>query len=299
MSVIIPVYNNPSGLGKLLDSLLEQTYPKEWYEIIVVDNGSKDLTCQKAQAYAAANPKQICVLQENQIQSSYAARNRGVAAARGQIIAFTDADCIPVSHWLEEGVRALIEKEAFMVGGKVKFTFSAKRSSAEMFDAIKNLQVKSYIETKHAAPTANLFVRRSVFDRMGFFNANMKSGGDFLWTRQASKAGYKLVYSENAEVLHPARHFSDLVRKQYRVGGGILSSWKDVGKSNSTMLILFLRGFFPNRPRVISRLIQENGDPDMNHKFLSIWLTAWICNIVTSMGILLAFFAAAKMARLR
>src|SRR5262245_46024865 len=101
VSVIIPVYNNPDGLRRCLHALEAQTYPKSRYEIIVVDNGSDTPPADMVRAFDRVT------LLEEAVPSSYAARNRGLAQARGEVIAFTDSDCIPAPDWLAHGVANL------------------------------------------------------------------------------------------------------------------------------------------------------------------------------------------------
>jgi len=95
VSVIIPVYNDPERLKTCLQALEEQTYPQSSYEVIVVDNGSDEsiepIVTEFNQAKAGYEPH----------PGSYAARNKGLSLARGEVIAFTDADCIPALDWIE------------------------------------------------------------------------------------------------------------------------------------------------------------------------------------------------------
>lgn len=214
VSVIVPVYNDPRHIKSCIEALLKQTYPRDCYEILVVDNGSSDTTREVIAKYP------VTLLVEDQIQSSYAARNKGLAQARGEIIAFTDSDCTPAPHWITEGVRPILEHNADLVGGNVRFTYSPRPTGAEIYDSISNMQMEQGIQKRQVAKTANLFARKRVFDIVGPFPSNLKSGGDVYWTRQATSAGHRLVYAPAAEVAHPTRRLAELVKKQYRVGKG-------------------------------------------------------------------------------
>src|SRR3990170_3006911 len=101
ISVIVPVYNDAQRIGKCIESLLQQTYPHEKYEVIIIDNGSTDETREVIKKYP------VKLLIEDKIQSSYAARNKGIKNAKGEVIAFTDSDCIPGNDWIERGVANL------------------------------------------------------------------------------------------------------------------------------------------------------------------------------------------------
>ena len=94
VSVIVPVYNDGQRIGKCIEALLIQTYPQAHFEIIIVDNGSNDNT----RSVIEEHPVKLLV--EDRIQSSYAARNKGIKNAKGEVIAFTDADCIPAPDWI-------------------------------------------------------------------------------------------------------------------------------------------------------------------------------------------------------
>jgi len=95
VSVIIPVYNDPIRLRTCLQALEEQTYPKSMYAVIVVDNGSDEsiepIVAEFSQMKTSYEPH----------PRSYAARNKSLSPARGEVIAFTDSDCIPAPDWIE------------------------------------------------------------------------------------------------------------------------------------------------------------------------------------------------------
>ena len=85
VSVVIPVYDNPSGLLDTLKSLVVQDYKD--FEIIIVNNRSTDNTLKIAENFARKFPKTVRIVTENNIQSSYATRNKGIETSRGSIIA--------------------------------------------------------------------------------------------------------------------------------------------------------------------------------------------------------------------
>ena len=113
ISIIVPVYNAQSCIAGLVESLLGQNHPEKLTEIIIVDNNSTDQTKEIIKQYP------VILLEENEIQSSYAARNKGIRCAHGEILAFIDADCIAAENWIAEGVMALENGDGDIVGGKV------------------------------------------------------------------------------------------------------------------------------------------------------------------------------------
>lgn len=218
VSVIIPVFNEGARLRVCLDALAEQTYPKDRYEIIVVDNGSEELPVWINDVYPGV------VLAEEPRPGSYAARNRGITAARGEIFAFTDGDCIPDPQWVANGANEFsVEQGIGLVGGRIEFCFRDPDypSTAELYSSIMHLNQRAAVQRTGFAVTANMFTARSVMERVGVFDPSVKSGGDREWGQRVKSAGYRLVYSEDAVVRHPARDtFEQIRNRNVRVIGG-------------------------------------------------------------------------------
>lgn len=222
VSVIIPVYNDPSGIGKVLGSLVDQSYPGDRYEIVVVDNNSTDHTTRVVQHFMTQYPGMIRLVHERSAQSAYVARNRGIMIAEGEVLAFTDSDCIPVSEWIEKGIAVFRDPAVSMVAGRVDMIFKEARPNLwEYSDAARKLDQKAYVEQVGFGATANLFVRRWVFDEYGPFLHTLASGGDYEFGRRVTRAGERLVYAENTLVRHPARSsLRAILKKSKRVAQG-------------------------------------------------------------------------------
>ncbi len=222
VSVNIPVYNNPDGVDLLLGGLAAQTYARDSYEVIVADNGSTDETPSVIDCYVKDAPDLVRVVSEDEIQGSYAARNKGIAAARGKILAFIDSDCDPALDWVEQGVAGLDSRSAAAGGGRIEFTFAADTPNVyEYLDSARKLDQKNYVEVSGFAATANFFARSSLFGRCGVFRPDLVSGGDYEFGRRMTRAGEKLVYMPEAVVRHPARDtFHALLQKSKRIAVG-------------------------------------------------------------------------------
>ena len=108
VSIVIPVRNGERTIGRLIESLLAADYPKK--KIIVVDGESLDGTTRIVSKYPV-------VLLSEKRRSSYAARNTGIANARGQIILFTDADCIVDRRWVRNILKSYADGRVSGVGG--------------------------------------------------------------------------------------------------------------------------------------------------------------------------------------
>lgn len=218
VSVIIPVLNDTKRLEMCLRALEQQTYPKDLYEIIVVDNGSVENTEALVNQFTQAS-----FTQELQ-PGSYAARNKGISIAKGEVIAFTDSDCIPASNWLEAGVQQILSvPNCGLVGGKIEIFFKNpdQPTAIELYDSINYLQQQTYVETYRYGATANLFTFKSVLEEVGVFNSQLKSGGDREWGNRVSALGYSLIYADDSCVAHPARYsLGQLYQKVSRVKQG-------------------------------------------------------------------------------
>jgi glycosyltransferase involved in cell wall biosynthesis len=200
--------------------LSRQSYPPGLYEVIVVDNGSMDDVAAVTKSF------EFCRYYRETKIGSYAARNRGVRLARGNILAFTDADCIPDPGWLEHGVTELTHRTTIgIVGGKIDVCFrKAPHSSlAELVQQFTgSYRQKWHVSSEdHCALTANVFTYRHVFEDVGPFADDMLSCGDKEWGKRVFKSGYEVVYGETTIVEHPARvTMRELLVKTRRVTGG-------------------------------------------------------------------------------
>jgi glycosyltransferase involved in cell wall biosynthesis len=220
VSVIIPVRNDPDSLGRCLDALRAQTFPAGDFEVIVVDNAST----QDLGGVRRGHPEARWFRDEG--SGSYSARNAGIREARGSVIAFTDADCIPDPRWLETGVAAL-GSGAGVVGGELVWLDPVGRglNSWEILETVMFAlgSIRQLIEERGFAITANLFTRREAFDRVGMFDDKLRSAGDREWVQRAVAGGLALRYCGEAIVRHPRRSTArDFLRKQRRLVGGRL-----------------------------------------------------------------------------
>lgn len=215
VSVIVPVRNGGEQLRLLLDALGCQTADTGLYEVIVVDDCSTDdtlqLVAESAIARAVPSPAR---------GGSYAARNRGLEEASGALLAFTDADCVPAPDWIETGIAALSDDDVDMAAGRVEMPLGARPSAAALIDFVRHLDQERAVRDGFGA-TANLWVKREVFERVGQFNDRLFSGGDTEFGHRAIAASARLVYRPELRVVHPARsHPRELARKAFRLGFG-------------------------------------------------------------------------------
>ena len=232
VSVIVPHYNDLDRLDQCLAALEVQTMPRSDYEILVADNGTPaGLDAVRAVVRNRAR------LIEAPIPGAGPARNAGAAEAQGRILAFTDCDCVPEAHWLEEGVRAL--DMADFVGGRMTVTVRSPghMSAAEAFETVFAFQNRSYVLKKHFTVTANLFCPAALFKDVGPFRTEVSE--DKEWCLRARDKGYRIGYAEKAVVGHPARrNWRELKRKWQRMSA---ESYALMRERNGSSLCWLLR----------------------------------------------------------
>ena len=217
VSVIIPVWNDAAQLEKCLRSLQDQTLPKEQFEVIVVDNGSTDESRTVAQRFDFVS------LLHEQEPGSYAARNRGLASANGDYVAFTDSDCEASPEWLETGLRQAVAIDGLgVLAGHIDLAFEGinTNSAASIYESLFAFDQQRNVALGFAV-TANWISPRDVLLSAGGFDVSLKSGGDSQLSKQIARDGYKLYYAANVLVRHPARgSTTELFAKKRRILGG-------------------------------------------------------------------------------
>jgi glycosyltransferase involved in cell wall biosynthesis len=276
VSVIIPALDAEVFLPSCLDALRVQDTDAS-FEILVVDNGSRDRTCDLALEHGVQ-------LLHEPLPTSYAARNRGVAAARGEVLAFLDADCIPGHDWIRQGLSALASSgEDTIVAGAIAVTTGDRPTFCERYDQVKYLRQDRAVSERTAAATANLWVRKDLLERLSGFDASLPSGGDEDFCLRARKLGARIVYGPEARVSHPARgRFSGLARKSFRIGRGCAArARKD--RFPMTKLLLMLLVFLPRKRFLLEALSPR---PEKGRGLLvGFFLLDWVLKVFSALGI--------------
>jgi glycosyltransferase involved in cell wall biosynthesis len=251
ISVVIPVYNDPEGLDATLRSLMAQDFPRQDFEIIVADNDSSERTAEVINLYEENHPNLVRSVVEDHVRSSYAARNKGVEAAEGEIISFIDADMTVRPDWLNRVRAAVRDVDPDYMGCKVHM-YSTSKSVSSLYNILTGFPVKSYMKRAHYAPTCCLTVKRDVFDRIGFFDGRLESGGDTEFGNRAWDAGLKFHYAGQIVMHHSARGtVTALLKKAYRIGRGgrgQLSSLHPERYGHFARSYLSIRRYLPRRP---------------------------------------------------
>jgi glycosyltransferase involved in cell wall biosynthesis len=199
VSVIVPAYNSERYVQRCIEGLLEQTYPSSAYEIVMVDNNSTDRSREIIRSY----PRIRLILEPK--QGSYAARNHGVRVSDGEVLVFTDSDCVPSSCWLVELMKAFVSPEICIVQGARKFARdSATLSMLATYDAERAANTFSPVGVgSQYGYTNNMAVRREVFDRCGPF-LEIPRGADSLFVDRvvAAYSHDAVRYAPDASIRH-------------------------------------------------------------------------------------------------
>ncbi|MCK4668012.1 glycosyltransferase [Candidatus Dependentiae bacterium] len=200
-SIIIPVYNGSRFIESVLLSFENQTVEQALFEIIFIDDGSTDDSVEKLNKYKDDLNITI-VSQEN--QGPAAARNVGILKAKGEIILFTDIDCIPNPNWIEEMIKPFSDPKIFGVKGT--YSTSQKSIVAQFaqveyefkYKYMKRQKYIDFIDTYSAAYRASIFKAEVLFDK----DFRFASGEDIALSYYLSDRGYKMVFNPKAVVEH-------------------------------------------------------------------------------------------------
>jgi mycofactocin glycosyltransferase len=212
VSVVVPARNCERTIGDCLASLLQLDYPRDRLELLVVDNASTDGTSGIIRRYP------VCRLQEPR-RSPGAARNRGVEAGSGEIVAFTDADCVVTSGWLRELVGEFETGDVWGAAGEIAAYRPA--TAAERYVAMRRPKLQESVLRRRAPfpGTANVAFRRETFEQIGVFDPLLPTAEDMDFGWRFLDAGLKLSYNPRALVLHRHRDSAWKLFRQF-VGWG-------------------------------------------------------------------------------
>lgn len=209
--MIAPVLNERASIGALLDALLAQTRPPD--EIVIADGGSTDGTREILEQRAAADARIRWVDGPGGISEN---RNVAIRAASHEIIACTDAGCVPTPQWLEEIVKPFAAGERFVAG----FFRPVGPTVASTSAGVAIMTVLEEVQPEHYLPAGNsqAFLK-SAWERVGGFPEGMRAAEDTLFGERMSVKGFKPFFAPRALVhWSPPPSISAMVRKSFRWG---------------------------------------------------------------------------------
>ncbi len=225
VSVVVPVRDAAGTLPGCLQALAGLNPAP--LEILLLDNGSTDGSLAILRAFAARRAGVPTRVLEESRPGAAAARNAGIREARGDVVAFTDADCLPDAAWLEHLTLPFADPSVGAVAGRV--TAAPPASTLELFSALLTLRSPE-APARHVRwtpwdggfPTANLAVRRGLLNAVGGFDADLAvSGEDYDLCARLYEQGAAIAYTPEAAVAHRHRTtLRGLLRQAFGFGHG-------------------------------------------------------------------------------
>lgn len=275
VSVIIVVKNRERLIGKCLQSLMEVDYPD--YEVIVVDDHSIDNTTGTVRTFP------VKLLKSNGAGIG-AGKNTGIRDASGEIIAFTDSDCLVAKDWLSQMVKHHVQYPDVMgVGGIIKNpipkNFFARFGQKLCFDP--PLPQQGFVKTIGGN---NVSYKRDVFDIVGLFDERFITGEDPDMCWRLLHKGMKILYSPSIEIHHIHRStFAGFLKQQFWYGQGNLQLCQKYGvpstplppyddknilkyiinlrtKDETSFIPLFISGLLSYKLGMLYQRLNHNGD---------------------------------------
>lgn len=235
VSVVVGIRNEEKFIEECIESLLNLDYPRDSYEIIIVDGMSTDKTRDIVQKY----PVKLLL---NEKKNVAAARNLGVDNARGELVAFTDGDCKVDTQWLKTLVHEMQASpdDVVCVGGPnlifdtdpvfgrvvgyAQESFLGSGGSAQSNNSTKKHYVSSL-------PNCNAMYKKGAIKEVGGFDERFVVGQDGDLNYRISKKGNKFLYIPNAKVLHHRRGtFKSFSVRMFKYGMWMAELFKKHGE---------------------------------------------------------------------
>lgn len=230
ISVIIPAHNEEKYIDQCLKSITSQNYPKNLYEIILVNNNSTDKTKTIAQTY------NIRIIDEPDGPVGRV-RNTGAKNSKGDIIMFLDGDCIAPKNWLQTAKTLLDGNKTLVIGGA--YTLRPNPLFIEKYWILATNE-------DHVSQTdllgGTIAIRRTTFERVGGFCENVTSGEDTKLTHDLLKSGFKVVIKNEMSVIHLGNPttFRSFIKRQAWHSENYLQDIKSSLKDPTFYIILTL-----------------------------------------------------------
>jgi GT2 family glycosyltransferase len=236
VSIVVGIRNEEQYIEECIQSLLEQDYPNDKYEIIIVDGMSTDHSQDIVKQY----PVKLLL---NEKINVAAARNLGVKEAKRDFVAFTDGDCKADKYWLKTLIKEIenADEDVACVGGPnlifdddptfakavgyAQETFLGSGGSAQANNSSK----KKYVQS---LPNCNALYKKSIIESIGYFDEYFVIGQDGDLNHRIGKKGYRFLYIPEAKVWHHRRGdiktFSKRMFKYGKWMGNLFQKHKDI-----------------------------------------------------------------------
>lgn len=208
VSIVIPTLNRKDLLKETLNSLFDQTYPKDKYEIIVSDDGSTDGTEGMVKELMRDSPCQLRYFKsKSRYKGPATARNIGIENARGEIIGFTDDDCVASPTWIEQAVPYFENHKIGGIQGNIKPQIDNANWLKKVFKIGHGV---THTKDTGRYLTGNMFYRKEVIIEAGCFEPEVVWGEDTDLAYRVKRKGYEILFSKNVIVYHAINYVSYL-----------------------------------------------------------------------------------------
>lgn len=217
VSIVVPVYNAKDTLRRTIGSVLNQDYPLERYEVIIVDDGSTDGSIELIRDLG------IKLIKQNN-QGAASARNTGISNTRGEIIIFLDSDCVVSNDWIRLHVREHRVNNAIgCIGGAFAFPKLTTCNFFELCDYYsswyeQNPKCPPSFNYEYL-PSTNISFRKAVLEKIGGFAANLKTGEDVEICQRIRNEGKQILFRPHIQIYHYGRRtLFDFLKHHYGWG---------------------------------------------------------------------------------
>jgi len=235
ISIIIPALNEERMIGRCLESLAAMAFSRDRFEVLVVDNGSRDKTLEIAESFQ--DRLSLRILQEANVRIS-ALRNLGARAAAGDILAFLDADCLAPEDWLDRILELAHADGAGVLGANYLLPDNSTWVGSTWH---RYQEAPKSGEVSHV-PAGDLIMRREDFLRLGGFDETIQTNEDYELCERARKSGMQVRAFPRIGVVHlgTAQSLQVFFRKQAWHGTHVIKVFlRDVLKSHNRKAVLF------------------------------------------------------------
>jgi mycofactocin system glycosyltransferase len=243
VSIIIPVRDQPGDLIECLQSLTNLDYPRDRFEVIVVDDSSQTEVSQ------IITTPDVTVIRQAESQGASVCRNIGARETQGDILAFLDADCMARENWLKEIIPFFQTATVGAIGGYVDGYY--KNRYLDRYEEVSSplnmgqrLLLEGNTEASFYVPTANMLVTREAFMATGGFKSGMHVGEDVDFCWRMRNRGYSLLYVPLGRVAHKHRnHFPKMLKRRSEYGTSEARLYLTHRDKRKTFLISVYAGF--------------------------------------------------------